>query len=138
MTIGDRIRIKRIEQNYSQSELAKRAGYSDRTAISKLENAGDDITMKQVKRVAQALDTTSTFLMGWENEHPATVETEPGTAYVLPLHGINSEDRELLDRYHNLSPETRAAVDLLIKADQQKPKTLDSICGMLLKILSPS
>ena len=123
MTIGDRIRIKRIEQNYSQSELAKRAGYSDRTAISKLENAGDDITMKQVKRVAQALDTTSTFLMGWEINTPANVETEPGTAYLaFPLESnISNEDQALLDRYHNLSPETRAAVDLLIKADQQKP-----------------
>lgn len=68
MTIADRIKKKRLEQDLSQTELAKLAGYSDKTAISKFENAGDDITMKQVKRVAQALGVTSAYLMGWESE----------------------------------------------------------------------
>lgn len=68
MTISDRIKKKRLELELSQTELAKLAGYSDKTAISKLENAGDDITMKQVKRIAQALGVTSAYLMGWESE----------------------------------------------------------------------
>ena len=34
---------------------------------------------------------------------------------------ISNEDRELLDRYHNASPEDRAIVDLALKRNQQKP-----------------
>lgn len=34
---------------------------------------------------------------------------------------ISNEDQLLLDQYHNVSAETRAAIDLLLKADQQKP-----------------
>lgn len=68
MTVADRIKIRRNELNLSQAELAKKANYSDKTAISKLENAGNDITMKQLRRIAIALDTTVEYLMGWDNE----------------------------------------------------------------------
>lgn len=66
MTVADRIREMRLSLGLSQSELAVRAGYSDKTAISKFENAGNDITMKQVRRIAKALGTTDKYLMGWE------------------------------------------------------------------------
>ena len=33
---------------------------------------------------------------------------------------ISNEDRELLERYHNASPEDRAIVDLALKRSQQK------------------
>lgn len=65
MTVGERIKQKRIELKFSQEELAQRAGYSDKTAISKLEHAGNDITLKQVKRIAEALKTEASELMGW-------------------------------------------------------------------------
>ena len=66
MTIADRIKQKRIELDLSQSELAIRAGYNDKSAISKFEHAGDDISMKQVRRIASALDVSPAYLMGWE------------------------------------------------------------------------
>ena len=59
--------IKRIEKNLSQEDLARLAEYSGKSAISKLEHAGDNITMKQVKRIAKALNVTSAYLMGWES-----------------------------------------------------------------------
>lgn len=67
MTVADRIKNKRIELNLSQEELAKKAGYNDKTAISKLEHAGNNITLKQVKRIAPALEVTPEYLMGWES-----------------------------------------------------------------------
>ena len=68
MTIGDRIKQKRKELDLSQEALAKLAGYSDKSAISKFEHGGDDISMKQVKRLAKALGVSSAYLMGWERE----------------------------------------------------------------------
>ena len=37
----------------------------------------------------------------------------------------SSEDKELLVRYHNLSPETRKSIDLLIEADLRNRGLLD-------------
>lgn len=74
MTIGDRIRIKRTEKDLSQTELARLAGYYDKTVISRFEHAGNDISMKQVRRIADALNVSPAYLMGWENERPSTEE----------------------------------------------------------------
>ena len=49
----------------TQDELAKRAGYKDKTSISKIENSGDDISLKKVRRIAEALDVEINYLMGW-------------------------------------------------------------------------
>lgn len=65
MTVGERIKNERLAQGLSQEELAKKAGYSDKTAISKLEHADNKITLKQVKRIAMALGVDASFLMGW-------------------------------------------------------------------------
>lgn len=63
-TIADRIKLMRIARNMSQADLAERAGYSDKTAISKLEHSGDKITNKQINRVADALRTDALYLSG--------------------------------------------------------------------------
>ena len=68
MTVADRIRERRRELNLSQSELAQKAGYTDKTSISKLEHAENDISMKQISRLAEALETTPAYLMGWEDK----------------------------------------------------------------------
>lgn len=68
MTVGERIKLKREQLGLSQTELAIRAKYSDKTAISKLEHAGNNISMKQVERLANALNCSSQYLMGWEEE----------------------------------------------------------------------
>ena len=65
MTVGDRIKEIRNQLGWSQEELAKRAGYNDKTAISKLEHSDNRITLKQVKRIAKALDVEASYLMGW-------------------------------------------------------------------------
>lgn len=68
MTVGERIRQKRCELDMSQTELAKRANYCDKSRISKIENSGNDISMKQVRRIADALGVSTAYLMGWEEQ----------------------------------------------------------------------
>jgi transcriptional regulator with XRE-family HTH domain len=92
-TIADRIKLKREELKLTQAELAVKAGYCDKTAISKFENSGDNITMKQVKRIAEALGVTSSYLMGWEED---------------------SEEKSLIAAYENTTPEVRQAVEILL------------------------
>ena len=74
MTVGERIKYKREQLGLSQTELAERANYSDKSAISKLEHSGDSISMKQVERLAQALNCSSQYLMGWEEEKKSKKE----------------------------------------------------------------
>ncbi len=63
-TIADRIKKIRNEKGMSQTELAKIAGESGKTAISKLEHAKDEISFKQIKRIAKALNCSLEYLMG--------------------------------------------------------------------------
>ena len=108
MTIADRIKQKRHELMLSQSELAERAEYYDKTRISKIENSGNDITMKQVRRLAKALGVSTAYLMGWEDE---TGEPTPSAdAYV-----VNQKKDELYLIYESLSPEKQATFEAYLK-----------------------
>lgn len=137
MTIGERIKIKRVDLDMSQTDLAKKAGYYDKTVISRMEHAGDDISMKQVKRVAKALGVSPAFLMGWEDDITyVKVET---TAKMLPnttliKDGVQvelkspDEKEEYLNRaikyyelYQNASPEIQQAVESILKSSRPKP-----------------
>lgn len=71
MTIGERIRNLREANGWSQSQLAKRAGYCNKSAISKIESAGDNITNKTVNRLAPVLGTTPAYLLGMSGESVA-------------------------------------------------------------------
>lgn len=67
MTIGERIRKRRLELNLTQDDLAKRVGYASRSSINKLEMARV-LPSKKIALMAQALDCTPGYLMGWEDE----------------------------------------------------------------------
>lgn len=66
MTIGQRIKQRREELGLSQQELATRLGYKSKVSISNAENDRDDMTTTRVQKYAKALETTSAYLMGWE------------------------------------------------------------------------
>lgn len=72
MTIGERIKKRRLELDMSQSELAKRMGISTKSTISQLENGGDNITTDRIRRAAEALNVSESYLMGWEKSEPTT------------------------------------------------------------------
>lgn len=62
---GLRIRERREALKMSQTELAKITGYSDKTAISKIENCHSDLTQSKILTFAKALHTSHQYLMGW-------------------------------------------------------------------------
>lgn len=68
MTIGDRIKQRREELQISQDELAKRLGYKSRSSINKIEVGSQNLTQSKIKALAIALETTPSFIMGWEEE----------------------------------------------------------------------
>ncbi len=74
MTIADRIKLRREELGMSQDELATKIGTKGRSGISRIENSGDDVTMKNVIRIATALSTTPRYLMGYEDAPEETTQ----------------------------------------------------------------
>lgn len=67
-TIGQRIREKRESLNMSQEELALKLGYKSRSSINKIEIDGRNLPPKKIKDIADALQTTPDYIMGWEEE----------------------------------------------------------------------
>ncbi len=62
--IYSRIRKRREELGLSQEELAKRMGYKSKSSINKIEMGINDIPQSKVVAFAQALNTTTAYLMG--------------------------------------------------------------------------
>lgn len=123
MTVGDRIKEKRIALNMSQDELAKKVGYKSRSSIQKIESARS-LPLSKVVRMANALDCTPAYLMGWE-ENPTDINEEAGKLYSayafrvlydsLPLEEqekINEIEKQLV----NLTPENRTLILNLLKS----------------------
>ena len=72
---GMRIKLRRAVIGLSQTELAERLGYSNKTIISKIESGKNEPPLSKVKAFADALETTMAYLMGWtENEFDLTPE----------------------------------------------------------------
>jgi len=69
-TIYDRIKRLRVARNMSQDELARRVGYSGRSAISKVELGLRDITQTMMLKYAAALGTTPTYLIYGDEPGP--------------------------------------------------------------------
>ena len=67
MSIGDRIRARRIELNMTQDELAQKLGYHSRSTINKIEKDSRNLTQSKIKAIADALETTPSYIMGWED-----------------------------------------------------------------------
>lgn len=81
MTIGRRIRRRRMELGLSQVELAEKMGYQSHGVISLIESDKRDITWENVCKYAKVLDCSPAYLMKWEDQ-------------------INDEDLELLEEVY--------------------------------------
>lgn len=119
--IGQKIKERRLELGLTQLELAQKMGYKSRAAICKVEKGEDNITSDRITRFAKALECSESYIMG--KEEPKNTGAFAGN--VMDFNVRIAEDKQLLDRYHNLSPEDRNSVDTLIEVYLQKRGLLD-------------
>lgn len=99
MTIGKRIQIRREELGLTQEELAHRIGYKSKSSINKIELDIQQLTQSKIKQIADALRTTPSYIMGWEEE-----EEEPELNARL-----TDEELLLLGAYRSASEEIKTA-----------------------------
>lgn len=67
MTIGDRIKSRRIELGYTQEQLATKLGYKTKGSIAKIENGEQSLTPERLYDIAKVLETSPSYLAGWED-----------------------------------------------------------------------
>ena len=68
MKIGERIKYRREQLGLSQDELARRLGYKSRSSINKIENDASGLPQSKIVAIANALQTTPSYIMGWQEE----------------------------------------------------------------------
>jgi len=125
MTIGERIRQRRIELGLSQEELAHRMGNKSRASICTVENDKEDLTTTRIRKFAEALECSPGYLMGWEDDGiPTVVRKVPAdTVQIERYDGLSEknmkEAMELYQKYMNAIPEIRDAVARLLKSGEQ-------------------
>ena len=91
--INDRIKQRRLELNMSQEDLAKKTGYKTKSAISRIESGQRDLTQSQIELFSKALDTTPSYLMGWENEKSKN-DILSDERILIPFSKLNDEGKE--------------------------------------------
>ena len=97
MTIGDRIRQRRIELGMTQEELAFKLGYKSKVSINKIELNGRNLTQSKIKAVADALDTTPMWIMGWDSK--AVTVTDADTIDVVQKYRqADAQTKEMVRR----------------------------------------
>lgn len=98
MKIGERIKNRRIELNITQDELARRLGYSDKSSISRMENSSK-LTLNKVQLLADALNVSPSYLMGWEDELNVDMDMRNNSGTIS--NNIGSDSSESNNTYTN-------------------------------------
>lgn len=76
LEFGLRIKNLRVNKGMTQDELAQKAGYTSRSSINKIELGLVDIPQSKIISIAEALNTTPAYLMGWVDNSKNKLEEE--------------------------------------------------------------
>lgn len=118
------IRIKRLRElnKLSQTELAERVGYKDKTAVAKVEAGKVDLPQSKITAFAKALNTTTSYLFG--DDDIATSDTEE-TGYYL-----NEQSAEMAQFLFD-NPEYKVLFDASRKV---KPEDIQFVADMIKRV----
>ena len=78
MTVGDRIRQARLEQDVTQQELADYIGVSKQAVYKYENNIVTNIPTDKVDAIARRLKVSPAYLMGWEEQPTPAAPIPPG------------------------------------------------------------
>ena len=111
MTIGERIKQKRIEKGLSQRDLAKRMQYSNHSTIGKIERGQVDLSQSRIEEFAEVLNVSVSYLIGLDEE----IKADPIGTAERHFEMIADEDlNEIFDDFKKLSKQQKKIVKDLI------------------------
>lgn len=76
-----RIKDERLRHGMTQTELAEKIGYSDKSMISYIENGKVDLTQSKILLFAEVFGVSASYLMG----NDGTEESVPNYKNVIPI-----------------------------------------------------
>lgn len=124
ISIGERIKQRRVELGISQEELANMLGYKSRSSIAKIECEDSGLPRDKIKEIATALNTDPSYIMGWNKEgnasafkinaaHPAASDF---ILKVMMRMQTDSEFLSMVEAIWSLTMEQSKVISELIKA----------------------
>lgn len=125
MCIGKRIKSRRVELHMTQTDLARKLGYKDKSSISKIEKGNTDISQSDVVRFAQALRTTEAYLMGWINDadekniRTSIKKTNPVIEEMKKIFAETMTEKEvfLIEAYRKASEKDKKLVETALELE---------------------
>lgn len=110
MTIGEKIKQRRIELGWSQRELAARIKYKDHSTVAKIENGKVDLPQSKIVKFAEVLGVDIAYLMDWEEVKKSN---DILSDIIIKMRSDN-DFLSLVEMLYNLEPEKRASVRQLV------------------------
>ena len=95
MTIGERVKELRTKKGLTQQDLAELLGYKTKSSVAHIEK-GRDIPRAMVVKLAQILDTTPAYLMGWEEQKESTPTENDRSAVIKRINDLPDDQFEKL------------------------------------------
>ena len=115
MGIGEKIKQRRIELDWSQRDLAKKMGYSDNSTLARIEQGKVDVNQAKIEQFAEVLGVSIAYLMDWEEEQKK-----------------NDIQADIILRMRTDS-EFMSAVETLYNLDKDKFHSINQMLNTLLK-----
>lgn len=129
MTVGERIKNRRLELGFSVEEVANRLG-KNRATIYRYESGDiEDLPTTVLESIATVLDITPAELMGWEKNKHSTAPAAPASVRIPVLGRVAAgspifADEEIID-YEDI-PEAMTKggeyFGLQIRGDSMEPR----------------
>lgn len=109
MEIGERIKSRRLELEWSQRELARRMGYKDNTTLTKIERGLVDISQSRVVQFSEVLGVSIAYLMGWEEEEKnndliaeAVIKMRTDSTFMSVVENLYKLDKDKLETINQM------------------------------------
>ena len=120
------IKNRRLELDLTQTQLAERLGYADKSMIAKIEKGQIDLSHSKILALAAALQTTPGDLMGWEDEASSSA--------AVPVPAADPNEDQLIAMYRELNSAGQKklreyAEDLLDNDKYKKDSIKNAVVG---------
>lgn len=108
------IKRKRKEMQMSQTELAKRMGYADKSMISRIEKGEIDLQLSKIIAFSEIFNMHPGDLMGWDSKDITIPNYSPQiNSIIAQAQQLNNEGLKKVNNY---------ADDLVSSGKYEKPK----------------
>jgi transcriptional regulator with XRE-family HTH domain len=106
MPIGEKIKARRKELQWSQRTLSDKIGYANHSTIARIERGEIDLPQSKIAKFAEVLGVDIAYLMNWEEEQK---KNDIQVDIVIRMRK-DSEFLSVVEKLNNLDPKHLPAV----------------------------